>query len=245
MMPQSMGIVVKDMVNTGHVIKVYKIRGGKLRVDKTNKAPCEHYNTKLLGLLINNKELLAVSCTACFKIYILNLETEQVVEAFKGEWVEYMCHGRKGRMFVESSGDTVMELDCSLSRFTSKNTIHIGLEYCWSLCYLSTHNCLVVSNRVEIRAVSCWDSSLVWRVQGEVEGKKINPCALLLFRDSVLVADRDNERIIVVDPSDGSYIKTIQTPGVGTIRRLGLYNTQIVMLNGNVHKPKLSFFDIK
>ena len=94
-------------------------------------------------------------------------------------------------MFVELSGDKVMELDCSTSRFTHKNTIHTGLRRHNDLCYLPTHDCAVIHGKkslddpYEVQAVSCQDGSVVWRKQGQVEGKNIEPWELLLFRGSV------------------------------------------------------------
>ena len=226
------------------------MQGGQLHVYKTIKAPCGHDDTGLFGLVINQEELLAVSCYWCKKIRLLNLETEQVTEAYSDEKVECMSHGMEGRVFVESSGDKVIELDYSSSRFIHKNTIQIGLAACTALCYLSTHDYVVVSgvkshgDPGEIWAISCEDGEVVWRVQGKVEGKKINPWGLLLFGGAVLVADYCNNRILVLDPSHGSCIKTIQPPGFRYIYNLGLYNTQIVMLHG-FPRREISFFNVK
>ena len=79
-MPKSQQIVMNDELNTGPVIKVSKMGGGQLRVDKTIKTPCGHSMTKLLGLMINKQELLMVSCWECEKIHLLNMETEHMME---------------------------------------------------------------------------------------------------------------------------------------------------------------------
>ena len=253
-MPQSRRVVMNDVTNNTGVFKVYKMLGLKLRVDKTINVPCEHDDTRLLGLMINKQEFLAVSCSDCLSIHLFNLETEQVTHAYSGEWVYGMCHGREGRMFVSLLGsDKVMELDCSTSRFTHKNTIHTGLKLCNDLCYLPPpHDCVVVcgvekffNDPHEARAVSCRDGSVVWGVQGEVDGKRIHPWRLLLVRGSVLVADAGNKRILVLDPKDGSFIKTIQSPGVGNTLYLDLCDAQIVMLHRTHTKWNISFFDVK
>ena len=156
-------------------------------------------------------------------------------------------------MFVSKLGsDKVMELDCSTYRFTCKNTIHTGLKWCWGLCYLHPpHDCLVFSGQekthndlIDVRAVSYQVSEVVWRLQGDVEGTRIDQWGMLLFRGSVLVADGDNNRILVLDSSDVSFIKTIQLPGLGKIHCLGLCNTQIFMFH-YVNGYKISFHDMK
>ena len=254
MMPKSQQIVMNEKMKkpTRPVIKMYKMQGDKLCVDKTIKNKCIHCLTSLLGFMINKQELLAVFCFLCKKIHLLNIETEQMMEAYSGEEVYCMCHGREGRVFVSIwDNDKVMELDCSTSRFTNKNTVHIGLDVCWGLCYLPLpHDCLVLSGHKfnglgEVKAVSCLDSSVMWRVQGKVEGKNIDPRGLLLFRGSVLVADGWNKRIFVVDPNNGSCIKTIQTPGVGYLWFLSLCDTQIIMVHFADDKCKISFFNVK
>ena len=101
-MPQSQLIILNEWVNyTENLIKMYKISKDKLCLEKTIKAPCGHGYTRLLGLVINHNDVLAVSCRECQNIRLLNLVTEQVMEAYSGEGAGYMCHGRKGKVFVK------------------------------------------------------------------------------------------------------------------------------------------------
>ena len=166
-------MVLNDCVNDAeNIINVYKMHGGELHHDKIMRVPCEHFPTMLLGLVINHYDLLAISCYHCEKIRLLNMETEHVTEACCNKWVGYMCHGEKGRLFASSLGGNVTELDCSSSRFTDKNMISIGLLYPYDLCYLPhPHDCLVAIGKkkskedpCEVRAVSCQDGEVVWRV---------------------------------------------------------------------------------
>ena len=94
-----------------------------------------------------------ISCWQCKKINLMNVETEQVMEAYSGEKVKSMCHGRDGRLFASLQGtDRVIELDCSSSKFSHKNTVCTGLKYsCSDLCYLPpTHDCVVVCDADEV-----------------------------------------------------------------------------------------------
>ena len=142
-----------------------------------------------------------------------------------------------------------MELDCSSSRFIHKNTFRTGLRSCYDLCYLSEHDCLVISGKEKppidpaVQVVSCQDGSVMWRVQDKVEGAKVCALGLFSYDSLILVADGFKERILVLDASNGSCLKTIQTPGGGSITCLGLCNTQIVMLQ-RTHRWKMSFFSI-
>ena len=185
-------------------------------------------------------------------IYLLNIVTEQVLEAYSGEGVRGVCHGEEGTVLVSlDECNKVIELDCSTSRFTYTHTIYTGLLYlCHDLCYIPSHDSVVFSGQksgedpAEIWAMSCRDGSVVWKMQGEVEGKKIDPHGLLWYEGVVMVVDADNHRILVLDASDGSCIKTIQPPGVGRIWHLGLCNTRIVMIHGNYNELKISFFEM-
>lgn len=253
-MPESHHIVVNDKIKkkSEHIIKVYSMNQGRLRLDKTIKAPCQHELAELLGLMVCQQELLAISCRECKTIRLMNigLDTEPVTEAFGGERVDYMCQGEEGRMFVRLIGsDKVLELDCSSSRYTHKNTIHTGLLFCDGLCYVSGHDYLVICGHREflsknkIRALSCRDGSIVWRVERGFEGRQIDPQGLLSYKDVILVAE--SRRIVVLDPSDGSCIQIINLPKLGEILKLGLCKHNIGVFHRVDDKDKISFFDIE
>ena len=250
MMPQSQKYILNDLVTSRseHVIRFYRVPGRTLHLEKTIKAPCKHGSTRLFGLMIGQEEFLALGCMYCKSIRLLNLETEQVTEAFCDVRARDMCHGRQGRMFVITQNDEVIELDCSSSRFTRIQTIYTGLEECRDVYYLPMNDCVVVCRGDEVRAVSCRDGSVVWRVQGEVDGKKIDPQGFLLYNGGLFMADGSNSRIVVLNANDGSFIKTIKTPGLGKIICLNLSKTQIVIVLYHFapdRKYKFSAFDVK
>ena len=248
-MPKSQLIVLNDRINNGkeNVIKAYEMCDGELRPKISKKVPCGHDGTRLLGLMINDQELLAVSCSDCMKIYLqnLNLETEQVRVAYSGEFMKDMCHGREGTMFVSLPvSKKVLELDCSSPIFTLQNTIPVARwEGCHSLCYVPPHDHVIIRIAGVILGVKCWDGSERWRVQREIEDHWGDPRGMLRYNTDILVADYG--RILVVDPGDGDCKEPIPIPKVGQIHQLGLCNEEIVMLHGDEIKPKISFKDIR
>ena len=58
---------------------------------------------------------------------------------------------------------------------------------------------------------------IVWTLGGPVEGKRICPRGLLYSEasDSVLVADGERSRVLILDPGTGSPLQTIKPPGIG------------------------------
>ena len=251
-LPKSQRIVINDkikkIIGKQKVIKVYSIDGGKLCLCKTIKPPCQHDDIKMLGMVrdgyINEQEHVAVSCSVCKAIHLIDIDTEQIREAFSGERMEHMCHGEEGKMFVTSSVDKVLELDCSCSRFTRKSTISTGLNSCFGLCYIPGLDYLITSGFGKIHTVSCRNNSVVWRVEGVIEGKTIDPEGILLYNDLILVADGVNRRILVLDLKDGSCIQSIDQIGLNHVHHLFSHQDQLVVCHAFIG-AKISYFDIK
>ena len=106
--------------------------------EKVIKPPCEH-DVCLLNVEVSGWEYLALSCSQCRNISLMNISKLVAgmvlpfrsipygfTTAFNGEGVSSMCQGEQGRLFVKIGKNKVLELDTSATTFTRVNTIQTG-----------------------------------------------------------------------------------------------------------------------
>ena len=198
-------------------------------------------------------ELLAVACPGCRDIRLLDLSNGTKTTAFSNKQYkpDLMCLGEKGTMLVYSLKDKypVLELNCTKSGFTGPNgTLQTGMnQWCNGMCYLpSPHRTVVLSMASDsvIRAVSVDHDEFVWKINGEIDGAMCNPWGMVYSNkhDALLICDGDNERVLVLDPRDGSHLQTVPLPHrTGPVYDVNLHDDQVVLL----HRTQLSFFTIK
>ena len=225
------------------------------------KPPCKHC-VRLLCVQITGYEYLALSCPDCKTIKLMNLDNQKrgllrrfssgsdikydVISAFSGEVFSCMCLGEEKRIFVQSNNYTVLELDISNTTFTKVKTFStIYPSYCYGLSYVpDPHRLLVVSDRDEVRAVSCDDETLVWRVQKDDD---LDPSRLLYIPslETILLADLMKNRVVVLNSRTGLEIQSISLPHyVCEIQGLRLTNDQIIVASGS-DGGRISFFLLK
>ena len=132
-----------------------------------------------------------------------------------------------------------MELDCSSSKFKQIGEINNTLEFCTGLCYIPQLNCVVLSgthdedSEYEVRAVSCRDSSVLWSVPG-ISGRKWNDPRALFFLgklETLLLADKQENVIYVMDPNNGSCIQSMKLENMGEFWKIGVYDNQIITVH--------------
>ena len=235
------------------------LQEGRL-IEKEIKRPCGH-GVWLLCVQVAGREYLALSCASCENIELMVIPKPkkgilrqfgsgssmqyEVITAFSGENVLRMCHGEENRLFVQSSGGNVLELDTSTTTFTKLRTIHTGRGY--NLCYVpDPHRLLVVSDveRYEVRAASCDDDTVVWRLQKDND---LNPGRSLYIpsHDAILVADRMKNEVVVLNPGTGLQVQSIMLPhNVCYIRRMCLFNDQIIV-ESQGDGGRISYFSLK
>ena len=235
------GLVV---VRAGGSLYQFSLQEGHL-IKERIKRPCEHGYPYLLCLQISGRAYLALSCWKCRDIKLMNLNKQlsadslieyEVITAFKGKWLEYMCHGEENRIFIQSRDDIVLELDTSTTAFKQVRRIKTGHSY--SLCYVpDPHRLIVVSDGNEVCAVSCDNNKVVWKTRSS------DRLLYLPSHDAVLVYERN--AVVVLNPETGSEIKSISLPD--TARRLDalcLFNNQIIV-GGSAGGGHILYFDIK
>ena len=228
---------------------VYNTHGQKI---KTIKSFCQHEFNLLLSLLINNVEYLTVSCPDCQKIYLYNIDTATITEAWHNPRyrVGAMCHGPQGTVCAVDTmkGVAVLILDCSTSHFHLKNTVTTNMEEYYDIYYIPTVDVIVISTwgSAIIRAVSL-TSQILWELTGSVDDAVCEPHGLVYSQrhDSLLAADGKNRRILVLQPQSGQCLQTIDlSQHVASAWEPHLYEDQLILSHETKVKPKLSYYTV-
>ena len=158
-----------------------------------------------------------------------------------------MCQGEENRLFVKSSRDTVLELETSTTTFTKLKTINIGSTVMrYGLCYVpDPHRLLVFSDDKVVRAVSCDDDTIVWKVKHANDPG----CSLYIpSHNTILVADWMKNRVVILYPDRRLEMQSITLPGYeGKIKWLYLLNDQIIVGDQEFleNKSTISYFSVK
>ena len=241
------GLIV--MSTAGGSLYQLSLQKGHL-IEKQMKRLCEHDYLYLLCVQVVGREYLTLSCGLCGNIKLMNLnkQTENnsepkliqydVITAFSDEKVGRMCHGEENRLFVESCA-VILELDTSTTPFKKVKTINIDAEI-YDLSYVpDPHRLLVVSLFKDLCAVSC-DDKFIWRANSN----DLHAAELVYMPtlESIIVADRSRNRVVILSPVNGSWLETIRLPDhVRNIRCLCVYNHQIVARSEGC----ISYFSLK
>ena len=162
----------------------------------------------------------------------------EVITAFSGEKVRRMYHGEENKIYALLSYGAVLELDISTKTFTKVKTINIGSTlFLYGLCNVPDPHRHLVNG---VRAVSCDDNKEAWRVKSDDwHGGKL---AYTPTHESIIVADRYRNIVIILSPSDGSRLQSIQLPNnVHGIQALCVYNNQLIVCSAD----RISYFSLK
>ena len=228
--------------------------------------PCQHDDPygyyRLITVVQNGKELLAVLCHKCRDIKLVDIEAKQVTPVFQlnPDSLFDMSSGPNGGLFVAYSTGNIQQLDSSFSvtntfnvgewsdiRTTSYRGVNYNILPLSLLCHLpAPHNTLVVNKGHELRAVYLPDGRQVWR-QG-CEGFRPNCLLFLPQQDVLLVSEWLEPEVRVLNPSDGSILQTIQIPDIDHIGAMCLCYDQIVMTQRaekDTSRRLLSYYSLK
>ena len=173
-------------------------------------APCQHaYNMYFLNVVILHYEYLAISCSTCEQISLVNLSEQRTKVAFRGHKIISLCHGESGKIFATCEDNVIRELDClrPLFTFTGKQIMsNIPIPAYVSTLYLSgPKKVIIIGGESEAQAISVENDQLLWRLGGEIDNQVIFPRSIIFSpkHGSLLIADQLNKRIIAVDPNNG------------------------------------------
>ena len=191
---------------------------------KKIKLPCHHY-LSLLFIQILWREHLAISCSSCKDIKLLDMETLEVTTAFSDDIeVGKMCRGWH-KLFVEVPSG-FLELDCSSTKFTKIREIKSGkagppdgsdihyippphkmVVFTWMPERYSSAGGAIHASSIDEPNKTTWHFS-----DKEVDGKMIAPkCVLYSSRhDALIVLDRENRTVWVLNPGTGEVLQDIE-----------------------------------
>ena len=235
------------------ILYVYSLHGLKLVYDKL-KIPCKHSGrVGLLSLVISGIELLAISCSECRDIKLLNLDSQDVNNAYSGgEWVIRMCEGEGNTLYVEIFHGQILELDCTHTVFSKRKIINTQIEgHLKGICYApSPHKLLVASTGKKVVAIACDSGKMVWKrkcrslYHAHYDPHDPHGLAYSKIHNAILLVDGFTSRILVLEPPTGYTKQIIDLPGMGHFRNLYLNGNQLVLRHNNFRKKYISFFSV-
>ena len=164
---------------------------------------CKHYlYNNILSVSIEGREYLCNSCYICETIRLIDVQSNSVSIAYRGE-IWKMCPGEKGQLYIVSGGRLSI-LDVTSTNFTLKHTFR-GIEDLFAdhMCYISELELLVFSSQKQLFcALNSKDGHLVWNrstilqeeCQCELLGSIYHPETRLL-----VLGDHANRLLIVAD----------------------------------------------
>ena len=207
---------------------------------------CSHNSYHLLNIFVHNQEYLAVGCMGCQDIKLLNLKTHKVTKAFSARDIVFsMSNGESDRLYIHCSRK-ILELDCSDLIFKTIQTMSVDSIFSTCMFYVpSPHSLIIVTNSLDSKfeAMSTQSKKLVWK-SDRIGGGKVQPagCIFFLSHNTILVSDQFVNRIVAINPTDGSQIKTIPVEDIRPPHSLCLYNDQVFGVGYDDNERYCSFF---
>ena len=193
---------------------------------------CQHVSNMSLDIMVlNRKECVAVSCRECKDVKLCNTGIKRVERSIRlSDEPHHMCSGPDGSLFVRFDGGKIQQVNVDLFNIII-NRFDTGLKYCNSMRYLpEPHDSLVQYDFSDtVQAVSARDGSVKW----EREYNNYRPCDLLYHpqHDLLLVSVWDQPELLVINPVDGSLLKTFHLQQNNYwVYRMCLSNDQIIMV---------------
>lgn len=218
-LPGSGSIVVLGKVaeNTPWSIYQYRLTGGHLQMLRNVQHPCGHgYAITVLGVTVQEEDFLAVTCSECGDTKLMSLKTGEINVAYRSrQGPTGLCHGDTNKVWLHCEDDlSVRELNCSSRNFFETGRKVQGSKKAYLRGYLPLPESAVVLGHIQwMEAVSCETGKQLWRLGGEVDGKKIDLWGVTFHPELrlLLAADHYN-KILVLDPGTGSLVQTFPSP---------------------------------
>ena len=169
----------------------------------------------ILGISIGSLERLAVSCSGCRLITLLNLETGHSSTAFNLGMVSptAMCLGEAGQMFVAGLRN-IIQLSCSTEMFQLLQVIPKP-QRAWTMTYVPEHRLIAFGCRSkEIHAISVDTKEALWKCNSGEANSLVYPAEL----GALLAGDSATNNIQVFNAADGTCIWKFRSPGLKVTR---------------------------
>ena len=239
-----------------HVFQHSSSGWNKVRVEK---GLCKHESGVFLGsMVVNEQEVLLVSCAHCQMLRSVNLRNADVTDVCHttNHDLSKMCLGEKNQLFVVDwvQGCPVLQLDFNPTEgeVAGPTTIfQSNMEEFDGICYVpSPFKCIVLCRWSEslIRAVSVENNEVVWEVKGKVDGRTCQPhrIACCQQHQALFAADGRNKRILVLNPRNRKHLQTINLEELGVIVDLFVWKNRLIVKHiDDTFLWKISFFSIR
>ncbi len=170
---------------------------------------CAHTGTtSILGIRVASKELLAVSCSRCCLIRLVNMETAQVSTAFKLGDVHptAMCEGEAGEMFV-AGHSVILHLNCSTEELQLLQMIPVSPaeKEITAMSYIPRQRLITVGCESEdsspsFQAISVDTKETVWKGEGGGVSSLVYSAEL----DVLFAVDSGTNIVLAFNAKDGA-----------------------------------------
>ncbi len=217
--------------HTGSVLHVDGLKHSELNTE-TSIETCQHdptYWNDILGLVVEEEEFFAVSCSLCQDIKLVEPETGKMTVAYQGagDYVPWLilCGDPERLWMYPWDLTSVLELNCSKKTFTHTGRT-VRFDNCTSICYLPPpHSALVAAHRDphRITAKSCETGSVLWSVHMK---QMPGPVVFALQYEVLLI--QEYGRLLALKPTDGSVIRTFSFPGSRAPKVMGVFQDLLV-----------------
>ena len=180
--------------------------------------------TSMFTVIRDGKQLLAVFCIICQDVKLIDLETLTFLSFKVPDEPRSVCSGRNGGFFVCVSGGKILEFDSS---FNLTNRFYPGVYYCSFMSYLPLpYDVIVIITSKEIIAFSPQHARQMWRQTF----KDVVPHYMLFnqLNNLLLVSDGYKPEILILNPNDGSTLRTVCMSDF--VKQLCLSNDQLVIV---------------
>ncbi len=251
------GITDNDFPGFGPDFHLFKGSATEWTKLKELPRPCKHgvWRDRMLPVRIGNQELLAVSCSWCEVIRLLNLQRGEFSTAFQENryYPRNMCGGDEGQIFVrcrdkEKNFYVILLLDCSSTEFSIVRSITLNKEYLCLEFYIPRHRLLAAHDASLLKAVCCEDGRMVWGLELNFEfpHAEYSPQC-----DALLVSSwQQHQEVGVVNAADGVLRQTLQLPkDVQWLHDTRLHKDQLIVLYESAaddkNTLKMGFFSLQ
>ncbi len=222
--------------------------GGRGLKEVGSQVWCAHpYSVRTESLEIGRRQILAVNCSQCRKIWLRSMETGGTSVAFESKkfCIGPICRGEPGQLIVRGQNQFVF-LDCSTPRFRLIKHVYLTWSSAPTICYIPTAGVLTVQSQSGlVSGLSADTGEQVWQEQ-KVSSPSLEHCGMAYSpeHDALFVAGRRNIRVL--NPSDGS-LRQVLPLEKEELWGMCVHNDQLVVVHGDILRGevKVSCFSLK
>ncbi len=230
-------------------------------LQKWDGVQCAHdLPTPIFHLEIATTPYLVVSCVICRNMTLINTQDGSRMLTYTDGKRDKpvpgrMCDGPPGKLiainFIQNRSEAII-FDCRSTKLKVTDLIPNDMDDPVFIAYLETQSTggLVIAcdwKHNTIIATSLSDKQLIWRLKGEVAGKKIRPNGMCTDDQGRLcAADGTNNRIVVLDGTTGCVLQVKELQEYGDIVNVLWCDTQhqLIVHHVNDGYEKMTYFDI-